>query len=141
ANSSFLYFYDGANLAAFSKLTGSLVAATTVSNYVQRRQGGIAVDECNVIYVGGVGVINTFSFNGTAFSTLTPIPLSTTVALQYVTDIRLNKNTKVLYVSGSGFVGTYFAALSNACSAGLSQCLFNMAGVSAVSTSITCATL
>ncbi|MDI1355917.1 MAG: gliding motility-associated C-terminal domain-containing protein [bacterium] len=140
ANANFLYYYDGANLAAYNKATGTLVA-TTATGLVPKRTGGIAVDDCNRIYLGGNGAILTYSFNGTTFSTLTPISLSLTLTNQVVFDVKLNRNTQTLFVCGSGFVGTYPALGGISCPAPLSLCIFSQAGLAASTSSITCATL
>ena len=140
-NANYLYYYDGYNLAAYSKTTGTLVSSTTVPGLTLRQQGGIAVDDCDNIYIGGNGSIKTYTFNGTSFSTLTPIALNVTVSNQYVWDIKLNKNNKTLFVCGSGFVGTYSAGISATCAVPLGLCVFNQAGVAVSSSSITCATL
>lgn len=140
-NANYLYYWDGFNLAAYSKPTGTLVASTTLNSYTARRQGGIAVDDCNNVYFGGDGVIHCYNFNGSNFTSLNSIPLNVGSVNQYVYDIRLNRSTKTLYVCGSGFVGTYSAVASMSCNAVISLCAFNQAGVAASSTSITCATL
>jgi len=140
-NANYLFYYDGFNLAAYNKNTGSVTASTTVSGLSVRQQGGIAVDDCNNIYIGGNGSILTYTFNGTTFSTLTPIALNASTTSQYVWDIKLNRNTKILFVCGSGFVGTYSAAISSTCAVPLGLCVFNQAGVAVSSSSITCATL
>ncbi|MEI6019940.1 MAG: T9SS type B sorting domain-containing protein [Bacteroidota bacterium] len=140
-NANYLYFYDGFNLAAYNKTTGIMVGSTTVPGLTLRQQGGIAVDDCNNIYIGGNGSIRTYTFNGTSFSTLTPIALNVTVTNQYVWDIKMNRNTKTLFVCGSGFVGTYSAGISATCAVPLGLCVFNQAGVAVSSSSITCATL
>ncbi len=140
ANTNYLFYYDGANLAAYAKATGTFVASTN-TGLLPKKQGGIVVDDCNTIYVGGDGTILTYHFSGTSFSTLTPIPLSLTITTQRVFDIKLNKNNKTLYVSGSGFVGTYSAGLSYTCPTAPGICIYNQAGVAASTSSITCATL
>ncbi|HQQ94596.1 MAG TPA: gliding motility-associated C-terminal domain-containing protein [Bacteroidia bacterium] len=140
-NGNFLFYYDGLNLAAYNKLTGNSVTGITVPGMTLKRQGGIAVDDCNHLYIGGNGSILTYSFNGTTFSTLTPIPLGVNTPTQNVHDIKLDRNTKTLYVCGTGFVGTYSASLSYTCPVPPGICVFNQAGVGASSTSITCASL
>ncbi len=140
ANNFYLYYYDGANLAAYDKATGTVIATIGTGNPV-KTVGGITVDDCNKIYVGGNGVIQCYSFNGTSFSTLTPISLSITTTLQHVIDIRMNRSTGMLYVCGSNFCGVYQAVYSNTCGVGLGLCLFSQPGISASTTSITCATL
>lgn len=114
-NNNYLYYYDGKNLAAYNKSNGSLISSTTVPTYSVKQQGGIAVDDCDNVYFGGNGVILAAHFNGSSFSALNPISLGLTSTLQYVTDIKLEKATNILYVSGSGFVATLNALHSNSC--------------------------
>ncbi|MDI1353436.1 MAG: gliding motility-associated C-terminal domain-containing protein [bacterium] len=136
-NMSYLYYYDGYNVAAFSKSTGSIVASTTVPLNA-REQGGIAVDGCNNVYVGGVGSVLCFNFNGTSFSTLTPIPLNAGTTYQNVYDLQLDRITKTLYVTGSGFVGTYSAINSLSCNIA-NQCACVQPIVSVNTNSTNCA--
>lgn len=140
ANLSYLYYYDGQTLAAFDKSTGTVIATTNV-NFGAKVVGGIAVDYCNNIYVGGQSVIACYNFNGTSFSTLTSIPLNANLPMQRVYDLRHNKSTGQLYVSGSGFVGTYPAIHSGNCPSGPGSCIFSQVSLAANTTSITCATL
>lgn len=140
-NSNYLFYFDGMYLVAYSKLTGVHIASLTLSGVTVKRQGGIAVDDCNHLYLGGNGSILTYSFNGTSFSTLTPIPLGINAPTLNVQDIKLNKNTKVLYVCGTGFVGTYSASASMSCAPFPGICVFNTPGIGASTSSITCATL
>jgi gliding motility-associated-like protein len=126
-NANFLYYYDGSNLAAYNKATGAIVASATVPSLVLKKQGGIAVDDCNNVYLGGNGSILTYSFNGTAFSSTGSIPLGLgTSTAQYVYDLQLSKQNKILYVCGSGFVGTFSAANSLACQTATSACFFSI---------------
>jgi len=72
-NNDYLYYYDGSGLAAFNKATGAKIAATSVGYsgqfYTPIAQGGIAVDNCNNIYVGGpLSNILEYNFNGTSFT-------------------------------------------------------------------------
>ena len=141
-NQNYLYYYDGYSVAAYNKNSGSSIASTNTGLSV-RQQGGIAVDDCDNVYVGGNGSVMCFHFNGTNFSTLTAIPLNTGGTYEYVYDVQLNRVTKVLYVSGSGFVGNYAAVHSNSCSPAPVQnpCNFGQGTITAISNSITCANL
>ena len=118
ANSAYLYYYDGFNLAAYDKLTGIRLGFTTLPGQFERQQGGIAVDECNNVYIGGVGSIKCFSFNGTTFTSNGSIPLTSTTVR--VTDIKFIESSNELYVCGSGFGGVYDAINSGTCSANAS---------------------
>jgi len=114
-NNNYLFYYDGKNVAAYNKNNGALISSISIPNHTIKQQGGIAVDGCNNVYVGGNGNILAANFNGTTFSVLNPISLSVTTTNQYVTDILYEKFANVLYVSGSGFVGVYNAVHSNTC--------------------------
>jgi gliding motility-associated-like protein len=116
ANSNFLYYYDGFNLAAYNKLTGAQLGFTTIAGQNLKEQGGIAVDECNNVYVGGIGVIHCFNFNGTTFTPSGSIPVATVTTDKYVTDIKLGSGSSELFVCGNGFAGTYSAINSLSCS-------------------------
>ena len=87
ANGSFLYYYDGLNLAAYNKTTGAIVASTTVPGQTILQQGGIAVDDCNNLYLGGNNQIRCYFFNGTVFTPNGNIPLGATTINKFVTDI------------------------------------------------------
>ena len=117
-NSNYLFYYNGLDLAAFDKTTGAKVAAITVPNLQIKRQGGIAVDDCNNLYLGGKGNIICYNFNGALFIPMPNIPLSLSGATyKYVYDVKLDKPSKVLHVCGNGFVGTYFPSHSLSCAA------------------------
>ena len=114
ANGRFLFYYDGRNVAAYSLATGTRVGNTTVANPNVLNQAGIAVDNCNNVYVGGVGLIHTFSFNGTTFTPTANITLPGVSGA--VIDIKYRPVTNMLYITGAGFVATEIAAQSTACS-------------------------
>jgi len=115
ANSSFLYYYDGFNLSAYNKLTGAKVGFTTIPGLSLRQQGGIAVDNCNNVYIGGNNSILSYNFNGTTFSALPSIPCGATSPNKFVYDIKLDEPSNLLYVSGSAFGGVYNAINSTTC--------------------------
>ncbi|MDI1355918.1 MAG: gliding motility-associated C-terminal domain-containing protein [bacterium] len=140
ANNWYVYYYDGYHIAAYSKSTGILLASTTTS-LLARRQGGIAVDECNKLYLGGNGSILTYSFNGSSFTMLAPITLSLTTSNQHVFDVKLNKGTQTIFASGAGFVGTYAAAGPSNCMSLTGPCNFNQFSIFINSSSVTCTSL
>ncbi|HQQ94738.1 MAG TPA: gliding motility-associated C-terminal domain-containing protein [Bacteroidia bacterium] len=121
-NNFYLYYYDGYNLAAYNKSNGNLITAVTVSGLTLKQQGGIDVDDCNNLYLGGNSSILCYNFNGTTFSTLTAIPLNGNMASQYVYDLKLNKSNSTLHVTGSGFVGNYAAPYSTTCAVVTNSC-------------------
>jgi gliding motility-associated-like protein len=114
ANSDYLYYYDGYNLAVYNKLAGNRIAFTTIAGQIPKKQGGIAVDECNNIYVGGNGFVKCFNFDGSIFTSNGNIPVDAITTNKYITDIKLKSNE--LYVCGNGFVGVYSAINSLSCS-------------------------
>jgi gliding motility-associated-like protein len=122
-NANFLFYYDGLNLAAYNKTNGSLVSATTLTGQVAKNQAGIAVDNCNNLYLGGVNSIKCYNFNGTAFTALTPIPTGASSPTANVTDIKLDKNSNLLYLSGKYYAGTYNAIHSNTCTVPSQVCV------------------
>jgi gliding motility-associated-like protein len=115
-NNSFLYFYDGKNLAAYNKTTGAQIATTVISGHSVLKYGGIAVDDCNTIYLGGQDTIKSRYFNGTAFSSLPHTLVGATGSTNAaVYDLKLDRFNKILYASGSGFVSTYNANNTSTC--------------------------
>jgi gliding motility-associated-like protein len=115
-NSNYLFYYDGFNVAAYDKSTGARLGFTTIAGQTPRTMGGIAVDDCNNVYVGANNTIKSFNFNGTNFTALPSINLNATTTNKFVYDLKLDKNTNLLYASGSGFAGVYSAVNSLTCS-------------------------
>ncbi len=116
-NDNYLYYYDGGGLAAFNKSNGDSISATSVglsgSLYLPLYQGGIAVDDCNNIYVGGNNNnVLIYYFNGSSFTLTDSIQLGWAQGNQPF-DIRLNSNSNLLFVSGRHYVGVYSAMASN----------------------------
>jgi len=112
-NDNYLFYYDGAGLAAYNKATGARIDSISVeysgTPYVAINQGGIAVDECNNIYVGGPNSnILVYTFNGSTFSAPINLPLGWADSVS-VFDIKYDCDSKLLYVSGHGNVGVFDA--------------------------------
>ncbi|MGD0711122.1 MAG: gliding motility-associated C-terminal domain-containing protein [Bacteroidales bacterium] len=107
-NTHYLFTYDGETLDAWDKTSGSLLGSIiidpTYAAGVYRTHEGIAVDECNNIYVGGTNKVHEYSFDG---STFTPVTLYTTYITNEVYDISLDETSDNLYVCGLGFVSTF----------------------------------
>jgi gliding motility-associated-like protein len=117
ADNTYLYYYDGFNLKAFNSTTGAPAGTTTTfPGYTPLHQGGIAVDNCGNIYLGGAGQIHIYQFNGSTFSSTGTISLGATLGTAHVYDIRYNTANQTLYVSGEDFVGVYSATASVNCS-------------------------
>lgn len=115
ASANYLYYYDGFNLAAFNKATGAKIAFTTIAGQTAKAQGGIAVDNCDNLYIGGNNQILCYHFNGTSFIPLGNIASGATTPNKYIYDIKYFEGTNTLYVSGSGFGGIYSAVNSITC--------------------------
>lgn len=129
ANGKYLFSYDGNQLNAYDLGTGQLVSNVYTLTYTALQQGGIAVDNCNNVYVGGIGVIKTFHFDGLNFNPSADISLGSGLGTAFVTDIKYNSSTNLLYASGNGMIGTYTATLSGSC---------NTTGSYTVATTNTC---
>ncbi|NSW45970.1 MAG: SprB repeat-containing protein, partial [Bacteroidales bacterium] len=117
-NDSYLYMYDGKSLCAYNKANGSSIAATSVGFagvwYEPIQQGGIAVDDCNNVYLGGKsGNILHYYFDGTSISGPTNIPLNWPGT--FVWDIKYDRNSNLLYISGYEGVAVIYAAASASC--------------------------
>ena len=104
-NDSFLYYYDGLNLKAFNKSTGAGVGTPlSIPGHTVKAQGGISVDDCNHVYVGGNnGNIKVYTFTGTSFVAGSDIIIPG-YSGRGVYDIRYNQNNNFLYATGNGFV-------------------------------------
>ena len=142
-NNNYLFYYDGFNLAAYNKATGVKLGFTTIAGLTAKQQGGIDVDDCNNVYVGGNGNILCYYYNGTSFIALPSIALNAGTPAQKVFDLRLSRQDKLLYVTGSGFAGTYSAIASSTCGVAnafsvSTSCagINNSSGVASVTTSI-----
>ncbi|MDB5283914.1 MAG: hypothetical protein JWO06_2989 [Bacteroidota bacterium] len=122
ANGSYLFYCDGSTVAAYSLDSGKVVGTPySIIGYDTLMQGGVAVDYCNHVYVGGVGVIKTFTFNGTNFLQGADILLGAGFASDTIYDVKYYAANNLLYVTGSGFAGTYVASLGAGCNS-LSAC-------------------
>ena len=104
-NLYYLYSFDGKTLKAWNKNSGTQLASVVVNNAYtggeSRSNEGIAVDECNNIYIGGQNRVYCYTFNGT---TLTLSSTITTNISGNVRDIKLDKASKLLFIAGVGFV-------------------------------------
>lgn len=104
-NDSYVFYYDGQNLAAYDKSSGAFVSAgVSMPGYTLKRQGGIASEHCNRVYIGGNnGAVNVLSFNGSNFVSLPDITLAGVLGRK-IYDVKLNRSTKLLYICGDSFV-------------------------------------
>jgi hypothetical protein len=121
-NNNNLFYHDGMNLAAYDKTTGIKTGSAVLTATVERIRGGITVDDCNTVYIGGSNSVNVFYFTGTSFIQIGSIPLGVAGPDRDVYDIKLNKSTKLLYVSGNGFTGVFSAIQSSSCTPANDNC-------------------
>lgn len=94
------------------------------------------------MYVGGIGEIKCFNFNGTVFTSNGTIPVATITTNKYITDIKFKANE--LYVCGNSFAGVYSAINSLSCSSSASASVSlttisanNTTAVATVTTAVT----
>lgn len=116
-NDSFLYYYNGKILAAYHTTTGLQAGSgfSLPAGYDTLMQGGIAVDDCNHVYVGGIGRIKCYTFNGSMFLPGTDILLGAGLTNDTIYDVRYNKGNNMLYIAGVGFTGIFTATPSISC--------------------------
>lgn len=115
-NDFYVFYYDGVNLKAFNKSNGSVIGTPlTFTGNTPTYQYGIAVDNCNNVYIGDNGQINTYFFNGTTFLGTGSISTTSTGGTGAVFDIRYNPVSNLLYATGENFLGVYIAQQSSAC--------------------------
>ncbi|MBL0048747.1 MAG: gliding motility-associated C-terminal domain-containing protein [Bacteroidetes bacterium] len=116
-NSSYFFYWDGKNLKAFDKASGSGIGTPiTIAANGSLMCGGIIADECNNVFVGSTnGVIKVYNFNGSTFNDAAAadivIPGFGTAS---VYDLAYYESQKLLYASGNGFVASFDVA-SYAC--------------------------
>jgi hypothetical protein len=108
-NNSYLFYWDGKNLKAFDKASGSTVGTPLTTANTALMQGGIIADACNNIFVGdGNGVIKVFKFNGSTFDDAAAPDISITgFPGKAVYDLAYDESKKLLYASGDGFVAAF----------------------------------
>jgi gliding motility-associated-like protein len=109
-NDHYLFTYDGKTINAWDKNSGTSLGFVVVDQAylggTDRHHEGITVDGCNNVYVGGSGKVHTYSFNGSAFTTLSSL---TQNIPGEVFDVNVNNSSGILYVSGLGFLTTFEA--------------------------------
>lgn len=93
-NNNFLYTYDGSILKKWDKGTGAVISSVLVYSS-PFRWGGLDVDECDNIFVGGNQVVKQYDVNLVLKNSIS-VPDS-------VYDVKLGPMNK-LYVCGAGFV-------------------------------------
>ena len=98
-SNNYLYTYDGSLIQRWNKNTGVLINSATIGS-VPFRWGGIAVDDCDNIYVGMEASVVHYDTNFTVVST---IPMANNTDTVY--DLKLAPNN-LLFVCGLGFVSS-----------------------------------
>ena len=107
-NAFYLYYWDGKNLKAYNKATGSDAGTPLVTANTAMAQGGIIADACNNIFAGdGNGVIKVYNFNGSVFSDAPPDIAIPGFAGKAVYDLAYDESKKLIYASGDGFVASF----------------------------------
>ncbi|MFH0894238.1 MAG: gliding motility-associated C-terminal domain-containing protein [Bacteroidota bacterium] len=131
SNNNYLFSYDGQKIIAWNKNTGSqlsfVIADPAYLGGQYRSHEGIAVDDCNNIYIGGTNKVFVYSFDGNTFTADTIYSDNITGP---VYDISIDRLSGVLLVCGLGFVTTLIAesciinqlnvAITNDCSGEIS---------------------
>jgi gliding motility-associated-like protein len=106
-NTQFLFSYDGKTLEVWDKTSGtmlsSLIVNTNYSGGQYRTHEGIAVDNCNHIYLGGTKEVHVFYFNAVS-KKITSLPSITSNITNEVYDIKLDQFSGNIYVCGKGFI-------------------------------------
>jgi gliding motility-associated-like protein len=114
-NNNYLFYCEGSYIQAYDKNSGAAVGSAFMLGKAALDGTGIAVDNCNNIYIGGLGSILVYNFNGATFSSLGTIPLGGALATSRVYDVKYDFSGNLLYVCGDNFVGTYAATQSVPC--------------------------
>ena len=105
-NGCYVYMYDGSCIKRFNKNTGVLLDSIIIST-TMCAWGGIAVDECNNIYVG---LQNSVMKYDSAYSLQSIIHTDSTIY-----DVQLAPGN-LLYVCGNGFVSSFQLKAGASCS-------------------------
>lgn len=107
-NSDFLFYWDGKNLKAFNKATGSVTGTTITLPDTEMMQGGIFADECNNVFVGSSnGTIKVYKFDGSTFNdAASPDITIPGFSTKSVYDITYDHANNLIYTCGDGFVAS-----------------------------------
>ncbi len=115
-NEDYLVYYDGTNLKAFNPDNGAALGSLTLPDHMDRLQGGVAIDDCSNVYVGGSnGNILYYNFDGTTFNFLGDLVLNWSGNSKNVFDIVFDRSTNQLFVSGIENVSLIESPVMNAC--------------------------
>ena len=120
-NDNYLYYYDGLGLAVFSKNNGQKLFETNVQGHVHKKQGGIAVDDCDNIYIGGNnGNILYYKYTGSGVTPPVNVNLNWPNVPdpsigKVIWDIKYDRNSNLLFISGYEGVAVVYAGPSANC--------------------------
>ena len=109
-NTDYLYLYDGKVILALDKDSGKILCADSIPYHIgpngHNGQSGIAVDECNHLFLGGDSTkLLVFTFDGKKFNFDTTYQFIINSERACI-DVRLNPNTGTLFVSGDSFTAS-----------------------------------
>ena len=110
-NGKYVFVYDGKRYIALDKITGKILAVDSIKYHTGLAhlrntigQEGIAVDNCNNVYIGGDSTnVHILHFDGSKFHYDTCVKFIQNTSSNTM-DVRLNENTNTLFVSGDSFV-------------------------------------
>lgn len=105
-NADYLFYWDGKNLKAFDKSTGTVTGSQVTLPTTALMQGGIFADECNNVFVGYTnGTIKVYKFNGAVFDDAAAADINITgFGNSAVLDITYDHARNLVYACGSSFV-------------------------------------
>lgn len=108
-NGSYLFYWDGKNLKAFDKATGTTVGTPLVTPNIALLQGGIIADECNNVFIGYTnGTIKVYNFNGSIFDDVAANDINIAgFPAASVYDLAYDQGRQLLYACGNGFVASF----------------------------------
>jgi large repetitive protein len=106
-NANYLFYWDGKNLKAINKATGTDIGTPVSFANAALVQGGIIADACNNVFIGtGNGVIKVYQFNGAVFDDAVAPDIALPGVTGTVYDLAYDEAKKLLYASGNGFVAS-----------------------------------
>ncbi len=111
-NDDYLYLYTGAKIGVYDKTSGAELNVVS-TGFSAKQVGGIAVDDCNNIYVGGNGNVLVYHFDGSTISG--PID-NISVGSGEIYDVTYDKNYNLLYIAAHGYTAVISATHSVTCS-------------------------
>ncbi len=111
-NDDYLYLYTGAKIGVYDKAAGTELNVISTGS-TAKQVGGIAVDDCNNIYVGANGSVQVYQYDGSSISG--PID-NISVGSGEIYDVTYDKNYNLLYIAAHGYAAVITANHSVTCS-------------------------